>query len=97
MSIHINIAIFNGKYKKDPYRRQATTKACSLTAFIAGNVKHRIQTLIHKNYLLLLLCLLSLGSCKIAEPVQQPATVKTPETFTGSTDTSSIGYHEWSR
>jgi NodT family efflux transporter outer membrane factor (OMF) lipoprotein len=63
--------------------------------FIAGNVKHRIQTLIHKNYLLLLLCLLSLGSCKIAEPVQQPATVKIPETFMGSTDTSSIGYLSW--
>lgn len=36
-----------------------------------------------------------LSSCKVSAPVQLPASVQLPESFTGSTDTSSIGYTPW--
>lgn len=50
-----------------------------------------------RNLIYVLGCLLTLASCKISEPARMPAALKTPTSFTGSTDTSSIGYVAWNK
>ncbi|GAB3174076.1 efflux transporter outer membrane subunit [Telluribacter humicola] len=43
----------------------------------------------------LLLGLLTLGGCKTLTPVKMPSTIQTTESFTGRTDTTSIGQVPW--